>query len=51
MPRPSAVTRTRPPPAEVSMVRLASSVCKLLKPALHLLAELKQLLKICHAFR
>ena len=24
---------------------------KLLKPALHLLAELKELLKICHAFR
>ena len=27
VPRPSAVTCTRPPPADVSMVRLASSVC------------------------
>ncbi len=33
------------------MVRLASSVVQLLQPALHLLTELEQLLKIRHAFR
>ena len=31
------------------MVRLASSDWSCCKPALHLLAELKELLEICHA--
>ena len=31
------------------MVRVASSRLQLLQPALHLLAELEELLKICHA--
>ena len=49
MPRPSAATFTIPPPEEVSMVRLASSRLQLLQAPLHLLAELEQLLEICHA--